>query len=75
MLINKKQTTNWSAISAVNVTKDSSDVVMYINAIYDGNDISFSKNIKNKELYNLNKQEVDSDYEDFETEVFDEIGE
>lgn len=75
MLVNKNSTKNWNAISAVNVVNGSGTPVMFMSANYGGTDVSFSKSIKDRGLYEENKQEVDADYESFEEEVLAEIGE
>lgn len=74
MLVNKNQTRNWSAVSAVNVSEGKGDAVMYMNASYNGKDLNFSKNIQNVELYKENKAAVDADYAEFEAEVESEVG-
>ena len=40
--------------------------VMYFNASFsDGGNESFTENITNRELYNVNQTECDADYDDF----------
>jgi len=73
MLVNKNESRNWSAVSAVNVTDNTGDPVMYMNASYNGQDFNFSKNIQNIELYKTNKQAVDADYAQFEADVIASI--
>lgn len=73
MLVNKSVTQNWSAVSAINIAEGSGDPVMYMNATYNGREISFSKNIQNYDLYVANKDAVDADYAQFEKEVEESI--
>ena len=73
MLVNKNESRNWSAVSAVNVSESSGDAVMYMNASYNGTDLNFSKNIQNMALYETNKETVDADYAQFEQDVIDDI--
>lgn len=72
-LVNQTETRNWSAVSAVNVVGNQGDVVMYMNASYNGRDLNFSKNIQNSELYKAHKKDVDKDYSDFEEMVENEV--
>lgn len=74
MLVNRNESRNWSAVSAVNVSEGSGDPVMYMNAAFNGKDLNFSKNIQNYELYKVYKDEADTDYETFEKDVYKEIG-
>lgn len=73
MLVNKNESRNWSAVSAVNVSESSGDAVMYMNASYNGQDLNFSKNIQNMALYETNKETVDADYAQFEADVIASI--
>lgn len=73
MLVNKNESRNWSAVSAVNVSESSGDAVMYMNASYNGQDLNFSKNIQNMALYETNKETVDADYAQFEQDVINDI--
>lgn len=53
----------------INATSRIGEVdVMYFNAsFFDGGNESFTENITNRELYNANKAQCDSDYEEFKT--------
>lgn len=73
MLVNRNESRNWSAVSAVNVSESSGDAVMYMNASYNGQDLNFSKNIQNMALYETNKETVDADYAQFEADVIASI--
>ena len=74
MLINQNETRNWTAVSAVNISGGTGDPVMYMNAAYNGKDLNMSKSITNQDLYRIHKQEVNKDYNDFETMVLEAIG-
>ena len=74
MLVNKNQTRNWSAVSAVNVIDGKGDPVMYMTASFNGKDLNVAKNIQNHDLYLKHRAEVDADYAAFENEVNEDIG-
>lgn len=74
-LVNQNQTRNWNAISAVNVQDDRGEVVMYMNASYNGREVNFGQNFQNMELYLANKATVDADYDTFKAGVLEDIGE
>lgn len=70
MLINKSESRNFTATSSVN------DVaIMYMSANYNGGNLGFNKNIQNLEAYKENRDEVDADYDTFQNEVIEAIGE
>jgi hypothetical protein len=73
MLVNKNTTQNWSAVSAINVSEGTGEPVMYMNAVFNGREISFSKNIQNYDLYVANKEVVDADYAQFEKDVEEDL--
>ena len=73
MLVNKNETRNWSAVSAINISEGSGEPVMYMNATFNGREINFTKNIQNYDLYMANKEVVDADYAQFEKEVEDSL--
>ena len=74
MLVNMKESRNWSAVSALNVSEGTGDPVMYMTGAYNGKDLNFTTNIQNTELYIQNKKDVDADYEAFRNKIFSEIG-
>lgn len=74
MLVNKNQTRNWSAVSAVNVIDGKGEPVMYMTASFNGKDLNVAKNIQNHDLYLKHRVEVDADYAAFENEVNEDIG-
>lgn len=77
MLVNQNSSRNWNAVSAVNVdieTKQGTPV-MYMNASYNGREVTFGQNIQNMDLYQANKVTVDKDFEDFKAGVLEDIGE
>lgn len=70
MLSNYNQFRNFTANSKID-----SSVVSNMNANYDGNNINFSHNIIDYDLYMANKNVVDGDYSEFTDLVLAEIGE
>lgn len=70
MLINRMETRNFNATSALS---ESGTPIMFMTAMYNGNDITYNKNIRDPEAYHANKQVVDADYEQFETYVDEEV--
>lgn len=57
-----------TTVNAVSVIGDDKVVNMRANIAEDGS-ISFGKTVRNAELYVSNREQCDSDYADFETEV------
>lgn len=73
MLVNRSETRNWTAISAVAVEGDKYEPVMYMNASYNDKDFNIQKSIKSMTLYLQNKTLVDNDFKAFEEDVTREI--
>ena len=74
MLVNLVKTTNYSGVSAVNVTEEGKgEPVMYMNGAIDqeGN-VTFGEQIRNIDLYKQHREEVDADYEAFKKQVIDD---
>lgn len=73
MLVNRNETRNWTAISAVEGSNNKWEPVMYLNASYNGKDLNVQKSIQNGELYQQNKALVDGDFSTFEADVTNEV--
>ncbi len=74
MLANVTKTQNFSGVSAVDVKDGNGTPVMYMNASVDANNnVSFSEQIRNIDLYKANRKEVDSDFEAFKKQVLDDV--
>lgn len=73
MLVNKKETRNFQAVSATNVQDGTGTPIAYFNANYSGNDLAFNMNIVSFSLYKENKETVDADYETFKNEVIEKL--
>ena len=71
-LVNRSVTRNYEAVSAL-VEGNSGTPIMYMNASYNGNELNFTKNIQDIELYKDNQEMVDKDYEEFQAYVIEEI--
>lgn len=74
MLVNQKETRQFTGVSAVDIRDGNGTPVMYMNASYDGKQLTFSENIQDYELYKSHKEEVEADHEAFKSNVIKQVG-
>lgn len=75
MIVNKAETRNFSAVSAINISDGQATPILYMNASVNSNkEVNFSKNIRDFDLYKSNQEEADADWNEFQTYVISEIG-
>ena len=68
-IINKTESRNFAATSAINDTP-----VMYMNANYsESGSLSFNESVQNMDLYKANMETVDADYDTWKAEVKAEV--
>lgn len=76
MLANQTESRTFGANSVIDVDpeKNTATNIAYFSANLNQGNLTFSKTIVNLDLYKLNKETVDKDYDDFVEYVNTEIG-
>lgn len=73
MITKKTKTSNYSAISSVNID-DEAKAVMFMNAsLSAAGELSFTSSVSNAKLYVEHQEEVDNDYDTWKQEIIDSI--